>query len=95
MAGFLGHLKTVRQAFNLRLGLSCALIAFSQVNFGFDQVAFSTTQAMDSFGRKFGVYNPVTDEWALDPVYLSIFNALPYLGFFSGKDELLAAFSSS
>ncbi|KAM5439731.1 hypothetical protein MferCBS31731_004141 [Microsporum ferrugineum] len=78
------HLATVRAAFNRRLLLSCALIAFSQMNFGFDQVAFSTTQAMDAFEREFGVQNRKTKAFALEPTYLAMLNALPYLGFLGG-----------
>ncbi|EFQ99026.1 hypothetical protein MGYG_02038 [Nannizzia gypsea CBS 118893] len=84
MAAIGDHFAAVRGAFNRRLLLSCALIAFSQVNFGFDQVAFSTTQAMDAFERRFGVQNQKTKKFALAPAYLSMLNALPYLGFLCG-----------
>ncbi|KAJ3547155.1 hypothetical protein NM208_g1656 [Fusarium decemcellulare] len=39
------------KTFNKRLTFSVALIAISQFNFGFDQQAYSTTQAMDHFER--------------------------------------------
>ncbi|EEP78964.1 predicted protein [Uncinocarpus reesii 1704] len=84
MASFQAHFTNIRLAFNRRLFLSCCLIAFSQFNFGFDQTAFSTTQAMNAFERKFGVYNPAKKKWALEPSFLSLLNALPYIGFFAG-----------
>ncbi|KAF7552933.1 hypothetical protein G7Z17_g3987 [Cylindrodendrum hubeiense] len=70
--------------FNGRLLYSCALIAFSQVNFGMDQSAFSNTQAMTAFKEMFGTYNEVTGAYALDTVYLSLLNSINYVGFVFG-----------
>lgn len=71
--------------FNLRLGLSCLLIALSTFNYGFDNQAFSTTQAMDAFEKQFGVYDPTTKTYGLEPYWLSLFNSLTYLGLFAGN----------
>ncbi|KAK7417604.1 hypothetical protein QQX98_004425 [Neonectria punicea] len=60
--------------FNGRLLYSCALIAFSQINFGMDQGAFSNTQAMVTFKQMF----------VLDTVYLSLLNSINYIGFVFG-----------
>lgn len=69
---------------NGRLLYSCALIAFSQVNFGMDQGAFNGTQAMDSFTRKFGEYNAATGAYAIPGWFLSLLNSLNYIGFAFG-----------
>ncbi|KAI8942759.1 hypothetical protein NX059_000803 [Plenodomus lindquistii] len=70
--------------FNLRLSLGCLLIAFSSFNYGFDNQAFATSQAMDAFARNFGEQNPRTGRWALEPSWLSLFNSLNYIGFAAG-----------
>lgn len=85
MATGLGETKNVWHAFNPTLLRACCLIAISQFNFGFDQTAFSTTQAMFAFDKKFGKYNPEKDEWAIEPYFLSLLNSLPYIGFAIGK----------
>ncbi|KAK5086701.1 hypothetical protein LTS08_007115 [Lithohypha guttulata] len=72
------------QYFNRQLGLACSLIALSSFNYGFDNQAFATTQAMDAFGKQFGVFNPKTQTWALEPSWLSQFNSLNYIGFAAG-----------
>lgn len=76
-----GGLKRLTRCVNGRLLYSCALIALSQVNFGMDQGAFNGTQAMDSFTRKFGDYNPATDKYAIPGWFLSLLNSLNYIGF--------------
>ncbi|KAF5983489.1 RGT2-Sensor of high external glucose concentration [Fusarium coicis] len=67
--------------FNRRLALSCVLIAVSTFNYGFDNQAFATTQAMDAFDKQFGVWNEKTGKYILEPSWLSLFNSLNYIGF--------------
>ncbi|KAK5047097.1 hypothetical protein LTR84_007040 [Exophiala bonariae] len=74
----------VRGCFNGRLLYACSLIALSQVNFGMDQAAFSNTQAMDPFIRKFGVLNAKTQKYAIEPYFLSFLNSFTYIGFAFG-----------
>lgn len=74
----------VLQHFNLQLALACLLIAVSTFNYGFDNQAFATTQAMTPFTRQFGVYNPKTKKYALETYWLSLFNSLNYAGFGTG-----------
>lgn len=81
------------RAFNRRLALSCMLIAVSTFNYGFDNQAFATTQAMDSFDKQFGVWNAKTEKYVLEPYWLSLFNSLNYIGFAAG--ELLPSSSKS
>lgn len=70
--------------FNKRLGLGCLLIAISSFNYGFDNQAFATTQAMKSFDKQFGTYDPETDDYILEPAWLSLFNSFNYIGFAAG-----------
>ncbi|KAG4273203.1 hypothetical protein FPRO04_09809 [Fusarium proliferatum] len=70
--------------FNRRLALSCVLIAVSTFNYGFDNQAFATTQAMDAFDKQFGVWNEKTGTYVLEPSWLSLFNSLNYIGFAAG-----------
>ncbi|KAF5702758.1 RGT2-Sensor of high external glucose concentration [Fusarium mundagurra] len=70
--------------FNRRLALSCVLIAVSTFNYGFDNQAFATTQAMDAFDKQFGVWNEKTGKYILEPSWLSLFNSLNYIGFAAG-----------
>ncbi|KAJ9416909.1 RGT2-sensor of high external glucose concentration [Fusarium oxysporum] len=70
--------------FNRRLALSCVLIAVSTFNYGFDNQAFATTQAMDAFDKQFGVWNEKTGTYILEPSWLSLFNSLNYIGFAAG-----------
>lgn len=72
------------EVFNLRLALGCTLIAFSSFNYGFDNQAFATSQAMDAFARAFGDRNARTGKYALNPAWLSLFNSLNYIGFAAG-----------
>lgn len=93
MPSAMSHLVAVKNAFNARLLLSCSLIAFSQMNFGFDSTAFQATQAMDAFAETFGVYNATTKKWYLESTYLSLLNALPFIGF--GVGELVISVCSA
>lgn len=70
--------------FNRRLALSCMLIAVSTFNYGFDNQAFATTQAMDSFDKQFGVWNVEKKAYVLEPSWLSLFNSLNYIRFAAG-----------
>ncbi|RKK94848.1 hypothetical protein BFJ71_g8715 [Fusarium oxysporum] len=70
--------------FNRRLALSCVLIAVSTFNYGFDNQAFATTQAMDAFDKQFDVWNEKTGTYILEPSWLSLFNSLNYIGFAAG-----------
>ncbi len=77
-------ISRITRAFNGRLLYSCSIIALSQLNFGMDQGAFSSTQAMAYFTIKFGVYNPATKTYALETYFLSLLNSLVYIGFAVG-----------
>jgi hypothetical protein len=70
--------------FNRRLTLSVVLIAISQFNYGFDNQAFATTQAMGPFNRKFGECDPKTNKCDIPSHLLSLLNSLPYIGFAIG-----------
>jgi hypothetical protein len=56
----------------------------STFNYGFDNQAFATTQAMNSFDKQFAEYNAKTKKYAIPPSWLSLFNSLNYIGFGSG-----------
>jgi MFS family permease len=84
MAGFKEQLLSVRGKFNRTLSLSISIIAISQFNFGFDQQAYATTQAMDHFEKQFGSYVAEDDTWTIRPYELSLLNSLPYMGFVVG-----------
>ncbi|KAF6834617.1 sugar transporter [Colletotrichum musicola] len=77
-------IKSVTQHFNKRLFASVFLIAVSQFNYGFDNQAFTSTQAMDAFERQFGDYNPVKKTWEIPTYFLSLLNSLNYIGFAAG-----------
>jgi MFS transporter, SP family, sugar:H+ symporter len=70
--------------FNGRLLYTVSILMLSQINFGADISTFSSTQAMDAFEKRFGQYNPETDSYALNPVYLSLLNSLTYIGQVAG-----------
>jgi MFS family permease len=84
MGNFREQLLSLRSKFNKQLTLSICLIAISQFNFGFDQTAYSTTQAMNHFERQFGVYDEQEGIYTIPPYELSLLNSLPYLGFVVG-----------
>ncbi|OAP57385.1 hypothetical protein AYL99_08123 [Fonsecaea erecta] len=65
---------------NGRLAFASTVMMLSQINFGMDLVAFSNTQAMTSFNKKFGAYNAKLERYALDPYFLSLLNSLTYVG---------------
>ncbi|OQV11257.1 hypothetical protein CLAIMM_15118, partial [Cladophialophora immunda] len=70
--------------FNGQLAFAVGILSLSQVNYGMDLAAFSTTQAMGAFERKFGVYNPKTQAWQIEPYFLSLLNSLTYIGQVTG-----------
>ncbi|KAL4821862.1 general substrate transporter [Aspergillus spinulosporus] len=70
--------------FNRTLSLSVFVIAVSTFNYGFDNQAFATTQAMGTFTKHFGEYDESTGEYALNSRWLSLFNSLNYIGFATG-----------
>lgn len=72
------------QAFNGRLLFTVSVMMLSQINFGADVATFSSTQAMNAFAKRFGEYNPKTERYALNPVYLSLLNSLTYIGQVAG-----------
>ena len=72
------------QYFNKTLFLSVLLIALSTFNYGFDNQAFATTQAMDHFNRQFGEYDEGKERYSLPSAWLSLFNSLNYIGFAAG-----------
>lgn len=77
-------LNHIPKAFNGRLLFSCLLIALAQVNFGMDQAAFGSTQAMIPFEEKFGIYDETTKAYIIEPKFLSYLNSFPYMGFAFG-----------
>ena len=70
--------------FNNTLLGAVFLIATSTANYGFDNQGFATTQAMDSFTRKFGVLN-AKGVYVLEASWLSLFSGLYFIGFFAGS----------
>ncbi|CAI7646358.1 unnamed protein product [Penicillium pancosmium] len=58
------------------LFFSTALLVVSAFNYGFSDQAFASCQAMDSFTRQFGVYDESTGEWALEPLFTSLYNSI-------------------
>lgn len=79
---FKGH-QLIR-SFNGQLAFAVALLMFSQVNYGMDLAAFSTTQAMNAFIKKFGVFDPVSKKYRIEPYFLSLLNSLTYVGQVTG-----------
>ncbi|KAJ9607528.1 hypothetical protein H2200_007606 [Cladophialophora chaetospira] len=65
---------------NGRLAFASTVMLMSQINFGMDLVAFSNTQAMSAFNKKFGSYNDKLHRYAVEPYFLSLLNSLTYVG---------------
>ena len=65
---------------NGRLAFAATIMMLSQINFGMDLVAFSNTQAMNAFNRKFGEFDPKLKRYAIQPHFLSLLNSLTYVG---------------
>lgn len=70
--------------FNKSLLLSVLLIAVSTFNYGFDNQAFSSTQAMEPFQEQFGEWDEAAGRYNLDSDWLALFNSLNYAGFAAG-----------
>ncbi|KAJ5966214.1 general substrate transporter [Penicillium waksmanii] len=58
------------------LFFSTTLLVVSAFNYGFSDQAFASCQAMDSFNRQFGVYEESTGEWAIEPLFTSLYNSI-------------------
>ncbi len=71
--------------FTRQLALACGLVAISTFNYAFDQQGFNSTQAMDSFNKTFGYYDPKLKAYTLHAYYLSLLNSLVYVGFAVGQ----------
>ncbi|GJC98609.1 sugar transporter [Colletotrichum higginsianum] len=80
----MARLRSVTQHFNKRLLASVFLIAVSQFNYGFDNQALASTQAMDAFERQFGDYDAAAGQWKIPTYFLSLLNSLNYIGFAAG-----------
>lgn len=74
-------LKTLKNQFNLTLGLTCLLLISSSFTWGFDNQGYATIQAMDSYVKQFGVLNHKTGEYSIPPKFLSYLNSFQYFGF--------------
>ena len=85
----MGHISDASRYFNRSLLLSVLVIAVSTFNYGFDNQAFATTQAMDAFTKKFGTYDKASGTYELNSVWLSLFNSLNYIGFVVGEWHFL------
>ncbi|KAJ5327232.1 hypothetical protein MYU51_017695 [Penicillium brevicompactum] len=70
----LKDLKSFRQV-SWNLLLAIIVINASVFSFGFDQSVFSTIQAMDAYEKRFGTYNPSTQEWSFTAEHLSFLNS--------------------
>ena len=71
--------------FTPRLAGAVGLISISTLNYGFDNQGIATSQAMSSYKKQFGVYNPVTKTWAIPTYWTSLLNSLNFIGFAAGK----------
>ncbi|KAJ5736660.1 uncharacterized protein N7483_001785 [Penicillium malachiteum] len=76
--------SSITRHFNRTLALSCSLVALSQLNYGFDNQAFSTTQSMTAFTKQFGEYDAATGTWSIQSYFLSLLDSLNYIGFAVG-----------
>lgn len=80
----MGFISEKTRFFNRRLAVAISLIALSSFNYGFDNQAFATTQAMDAFEKQFGEYDPDRATYYLPSHWLALFNSLNYAGFAAG-----------
>jgi MFS transporter, SP family, sugar:H+ symporter len=81
----MGYISDASRYFNRSLLVSVIVIAVSTFNYGFDNQAFATTQAMDAFSKQFGTYDRASGTYELNSVWLSLFNSLNYTGFVVGE----------
>ncbi|KAL2835596.1 general substrate transporter [Aspergillus pseudoustus] len=70
--------------FTPRLAAAVGLISLSTLNYGFDNQGIATSQAMASYKRQFGVYDPETESWAIPTYWTSLLNSLNFIGFAVG-----------
>ncbi|KAL2869712.1 general substrate transporter [Aspergillus lucknowensis] len=70
--------------FTPRLAAAVGLISLSTLNYGFDNQGIATSQAMASYKRQFGVYDPETQSWAIPTYWTSLLNSLNFIGFAAG-----------
>ncbi|KAL4780393.1 general substrate transporter [Aspergillus varians] len=74
---FFGHLTP-------NLAFTICLCTLSVMNFGMDNTAFNTMQAMDPFIRRFGSYDHKKQKYTISTTHLSYLNSLPRLTFAVG-----------
>jgi SP family sugar:H+ symporter-like MFS transporter len=61
---------------SITLVLSVSLLVFSAFNYGFDDQAFATVQAMDPFIKEFGHRNLKTNIYVIPTIFSSLYNSL-------------------
>lgn len=57
------------------LMFSVGVLVLSAFNYGFSDQAFSVAQAMDSFEHQFGHFDAAKNNWALRPLFKSLYNS--------------------
>ncbi|KAH8702070.1 putative sugar transporter [Talaromyces proteolyticus] len=70
--------------FTPRLGAAVGLIALSSLNYGFDNQGISTSQAMTTYKKQFGEWDPSTQEYTIPTFWTSLLNSLNFIGFAVG-----------
>lgn len=70
--------------FTPRLGAAVGLIALSSLNYGLDNQGIATSQAMTTYKKQFGEYDPSLGEYAIPTFWSSILNSLNFVGFAIG-----------
>ena len=78
--------------FNRRLAFSVTVVAVSAANYGLDNKGFSATQAMDPFGKQFGVSQrsgKYLGQYELQAHRLSLYSSVIWAGFAVGELPLL------
>ena len=71
-------------ASNGRLTFVVLILFSSSLSHGMDIIGYSSTQAMDAFEEKFGVFDPKKKAWVIEPYFLSLLNSLTYIGQLAG-----------
>jgi hypothetical protein len=70
--------------FTPRLAAAVGLIALSSLNYGFDNQGIATSQAMTTYKKQFGTYDPTTNTYAIPTYWTSLLNSLNFIGFACG-----------
>ncbi|QKX61315.1 uncharacterized protein TRUGW13939_08463 [Talaromyces rugulosus] len=70
--------------FTPRLGAAVGLIALSTLNYGLDNQGIATSQAMTTYKKQFGEYDPSLGEYAIPTFWSSLLNSLNFVGFAIG-----------